>query len=351
MSISKTISGQVLLPAGVCRWAIADSPRLERAVSILSENAPAAVSCRVRTALETILSWTLESEWAEVVWSFSRLTGDGFPIELTLSSADEGIGYGAEVAGPEVPNEDRLSRALGVLACLGQPHPSGDIIDRLFRVQRYGALSYGAWIGARHNVNDDRYKIYVEVPRSSWHTSQSEFSDLLGKEPLVNNRATQLRLIGYDPLKHRIELYFQVDQLETWEVARLLNRASLSGRLEELLTLLEDTCCRSTAETIPIANLGFSYSFGLGGEPTAFSLFAVARSVFGSDESIRRRLLALGARIGWNDLSIYEKLSAPIASRTGRRTRHSLLSYIVPPEAPLSVRIGMSPPIAGCDLD
>jgi len=349
MTVPQTISDQPLSPAAMHRWAIADSPRLERAISILSENVPGPVASRIRTALETILGWTLESEWAEVMWSFSRLTGDGFPVEITLSSADAGISYAAEVAGPEVPDVERLSRALAVLERLSQPRPPTEITDLLFRVQASGTLSYGAWVGARHHIDGDRYKVYVEVPRSHWHTTQYQFSHFFGKEPLLSNRGTQLRLIGYDPRKHRMELYFRVEQLENWELAQLLNRVGLNRRLEELLTLLEDIYGCSIAETIPSANLGFSYSFGFGAEP-AFSLFAEARSVLGSDESIRRRLLALGVRRGW-DMSTYEKLSAPIASRVGRRTRHTLLSFVIPPEGPLSVRIGMSPPIAKCDLE
>ncbi|HEY0727536.1 MAG TPA: hypothetical protein VGD38_05650 [Pyrinomonadaceae bacterium] len=347
---SQTISDRVLLPATAERWAIAESARLERALSILLEDAPAAVACRTRSALETIFGWTLESEWAEVMWSFSRLTGDGFPIEFTFSSTDEGITYDGEVAGPEVPDGQRLLRAFDTLKRLGQPQPPTEIVDLLTRIQASGALSYGAWIGARHHVDGDRYKVYAEVPRSRWYKTRDEFGYLLGPEPLLNNCGIQLRLIGYDPHKRRTELYFRVEQLETLELARLLNRAGLGGRLEELLTLLEDCYGCSIGDTIPGANLGFSYSFGSDIKPIAFSLFAVARSLFGGDESIRKRLLALAMKRGW-DVNTYEKLSAPIASRTGRRTRHCVLSFVVPPEGDLSIRVGMSPPDGARDLD
>jgi len=348
MSATQTISVQPRLPAAKRRWAIADSPRLERAISIISDNVPAAVAGRFQTALETILGWTLESEWAEVMWSFSLLIGDCFPIEFTLSSADSGISYAAEVAGPEVPDGERLSRAFAVLQRLGQPPPQREVVDLLRRIQASGALSFGAWIGARHHVDGDRYKVYVEVPRSHWHTAQSEFGHLLGTEPLLNHRSTQLQIISYDPRKHRTEFYFEVQGLERWELERLLNRAGLSGRSEELLTLLEETFGYSIGETLPTVNLGFSYSFGAGAEPTVFSVFAISRCALGSDERIRRQLLSLGVRKGW-DLGLYEKLSAPIAARGGRRTRHSLLSFVVPPAGPLSIRIGMSPPVGSCD--
>lgn len=161
---NQTISDRLLLPVSTGRWAIAESARLQRALGILLEDTPAPVARRTRSALETILRWTLESEWSEVMWSFSRLTGDGFPIEFTFSSTDEGITYDCEVASPEVPDEQRLLSALDTLNRLGQPRPPAEIVDLLSRIQASGALSYGAWIGGRHHVDGDRYKVYAEVP-------------------------------------------------------------------------------------------------------------------------------------------------------------------------------------------
>jgi hypothetical protein len=350
MNSGLTISKRLTPPVAMRRSCVAASAPLGRALSRLSEDIPNAVARRVSTAFETILSWTLESQWEEVVWSFSNLTVDGFPVEFTFSSVTDDVCYAAEVAAPEVSAEERLPRALTLVEYLGKLAAPAEIVRLLKKVQAPGDLTYGAWIGGRHGVGGDHYKVYVEVPGSARQTTQSLFSDFLGTEPILNNQATQLRIIGYDPLKHRLEVYFQVGQMETWELARLLGRVGLSCRVDELLSLLTDIYGCSMGETVPTENLGFSYSFSLNGAAPTFSLFIIPRSVFGSDQSIRRALLSLGARRGWNFTS-YAKVSAPVASRTAKLTRHSLLSLVVPLRDPISVRIGMSPPIGPDDRD
>jgi hypothetical protein len=188
------------------------------------------------------------------------------------------------------------------------------------------------------------------VPRSGMLAARHLCSDILSEEPLLNSCATQFRMIGYEPGRQLIEFYFQVEKLETWELGRLLNRVNLGSRQAELLGLLEETYARPMLANIPSANLGLSYSFALCGGPAIFSLFTYARSVFGSDQSIRRKLLAIGVRNGW-DLRIYQRLSAPLATQTGWRTSHGLLAFVVPDEGPLAVRIGIRPPAAPQDLE
>jgi hypothetical protein len=157
-------------------------------------------------------------------------------------------------------------------------------------------------------------------------------------------------MIGYEPGQQRIECYFQVAELESWELARLLRRANLSSRHTELLELLEEITGRPAHANIPGENLGCSYSFALDGSPTVFSLFVYARSVFGGDASIRRNLLELGKRRGWNLLA-YEKLSEPLVNRTGRKTRHGMLAFIVPPEGSLLLHVGIRPPEFPHDIE
>src|SRR6266487_6459796 len=75
---------------------------LDRCVQIFASTLPPEVAGQMSRGLVQILQWTETSKWREVAWSFSRLTGDGFPIEFTLSSLDATVRYTAEVAGPEV---------------------------------------------------------------------------------------------------------------------------------------------------------------------------------------------------------------------------------------------------------
>jgi hypothetical protein len=318
---------------------------------IFREEISPAVARRMSASLETILRWTKDSQWPGVAWSFSHLTGDGFPVEFTFSLEDAAVRYTAEVAGAEVAEADRLPRALSLIESLGGHSPSNQIRALLRRIQTPAApLSYGAWIGGRHGASGDRYKLYAEVPQAARLRAASLLGGILGEGPLLESRATQFRMIGCEPVQQRVEFYFQVAELETWELARLLGRAHLSSRQTDLLTLLEELNGRSAQSKIPGANLGFSYSFALDGGPLVFSLFTYARSIFGSDMSIRRNLLKLGKNRGWN-LRTYEKLSEPLIHRTGPKTRHGLLAFIVPPAGSLSLHIGIRPPESPPDLE
>ena len=92
----------------VGEWAAAH-PALEQASRWLARQHQS-LAARASQSLDLILEGVLRSSWPEVAWEFSRLTGRGFPLELTFSSAGEEIRYAAEVAGPEFPEVERLSR-------------------------------------------------------------------------------------------------------------------------------------------------------------------------------------------------------------------------------------------------
>jgi hypothetical protein len=342
--------GYLSLSPTVPEESVAKPAPLARAMGIFMEEMPASVVGGMSASLETILQWVNNSKWLDVAWEFSRLTGDGFPVEFTFSSSSPIPSYTAEVAGAEVPDADRLPLALDLIEDLSGLKPASDISKLLNQVQACGNLSYGAWISGRHDIHGGRYKVYVEVPRSGMLAARHLCNDLLNEEPLLNSRATQFRMIGYEPSRQQMEFYFQVEQLEKWELERLLHRVNLGSRQSELLGLLEETYGRPMEGSVPNANLGFSYSFAFCGGPAIFSLFSYARSVFGSDQSVRRKLLAMGVRNEW-DLRIYQRLSEPVATRTGWRTRHGLLAFIVPNEGSLSVRIGIRPPAAPQDLE
>jgi hypothetical protein len=317
---------------------------------IFAEEIPGEVARRMEASLAAILQWTKDSTWPEVAWSFSSLTGDGFPLEFTFSLAEGTVRYTAEAAGAEVAETDRLERASELIKRLSGLSTPDEIMTLLKAVQASEPLSYGAWISGRHGIDNDRYKLYVEVPRTARLAAQHLLGNILGEEPLLESRAMQFRMIGYEPGRQRIECYFQVASLESWELARLLRRANLSSRHTELLELLEEVTGRPAQPNIPGENLGCSYSFALDGSPTIFSLFVYARSVFGGDASIRRNLLELGKRRGWNLLA-YEKLSEPLVSRTGPKTRHGMLAFIIPPEGSLLLHVGIRPPEFPHDIE
>ena len=335
--------GCVQLPTPARLREVSVTGKLEHSMRIVAETISPAVARRISWALAEILQWTVSSKWPEVAWSFSRLTGDGFPLEFTLSSLDATVRYTAEVAGPEVAEVERLPRALELIDRLGGVLPGAHITRLLHQVQAAGPLSYGAWIGGRHDNFGDRFKVYVEVPRTGMREAQDLVREMIGDQPLPNLSNPEFRLIGYEPGEKRFECYFHVDRLEVWELERLMGQAGLAERHTSLLNMLAESYNRPVQSTIPDENLGFSFSYSLAGSPTVFSFFTYARSVFGSDANIRLRLLELGKAKGGN-FQTYEQLTAPLAHRTSWKTRHGVVSFVVPPDGPLVLQIGLRPP-------
>ena len=298
---------------------------------------------RARQALALLLHGVYHSPWQEVAWAFSRLTGDGFPVELTFLSHDRSIRYTTEVAGPERREVERFNCAELLLARLGAK-PLPEIERTLFRqVQTNGHLQYGVWIGGRHGPEGDRYKLYIEVPKDGSATAEEWVRTRLGELPFLANRVIRLRMIGYEPGSSRTEFYFRVGELEFWEVALLLRRAGMAAQEAELLALIEEVYNYSGRPVLFGSNIGFSFSISPEGKPLAFSLFTYARSVFGGDDNIRRFVLSLGARRGWN-LRTYAALSEPLVGRRDWRTRHGMVAFVVTPEFQPVMHIGLRPP-------
>ena len=66
---------------------------------------------RARASLAIVLDPLQRSTWPEVAWQFSRLTGDGTPVELAFTSDGADVRYIAEVAGPELMDAARVEGA------------------------------------------------------------------------------------------------------------------------------------------------------------------------------------------------------------------------------------------------
>ena len=74
-----------------------------------------------------------------------------------------------------------------------------------------------------------------------------------------------------------------------------------------------------------------------------FTLFKSARSIFGSDKSIRSHVLRLAELNGW-DLRCYEALSLPVAERDGWDTMHGIISFVAHPNSQPTLSITLRPP-------
>lgn len=315
---------------------------LTRAMRIFAEEMPEA-SVQATMALNLLLEGIYCSNWPEIAWSFSQLTGDKFPLEFSFSSADSAIRYVTEVSGPELAETQRLACVERHLERLGTHQLPRSVSTSLHKIQQSGPLFYGAWLSGRHSADKNSYKLYAEVPEGESAEADAFVRMLLGDMPILSGRRLELCMIGYESGTTRSELYFRADGLQPREVHMLLHRFNIMAREEELFRLIESAYGRSVRRVLPATRMGFSVSVPMRGEPVIFSLYTFARSIFGSDGNIRRGMLALGERQGWN-LHSYEKLSEPVANRTSWSTRHGGIAFVVPPEGPLIVHIGLRPP-------
>jgi hypothetical protein len=317
-------------------------PALNRVLEKFANNAglESAVS-----ALDVLLAGVVRSRWSEVAWQFSELTGDGFPVELTFSSRDRDIRYTCEIAGPEEAAAHRLESAALVLESLGSPLP-GDDFAFLQSVQRAGPLTWGAWVGGRHGLSTERYKIYVQVPDPYSAAAGLRIAELAGTRDLLESRATPLRMIGYEPANRRTEFYFKTEGMDSWEVVLLLRRFGLLDCQDALFELLSAAWGKPVREAMPAADIGFSLSSDSSGE-VSFALHAYARSVFGGDCRIRRALLTLARQRNWT-LAGYDEISAPLAARDDARTFHGVVSFGVGRGVGPALQVGLRPPEEPC---
>ena len=294
-------------------------------------------------ALGSILTGVCRSIWQEVAWEFSGLTYDGFPVEFAFSAADDTIRYVAEVSGPEADSRVRLDIAERKLASLRSAPIPGEVSEFLHKAQSMGPLQFGAWIGGRHGPGGDRYKIYAEVPRSGADGHKRLISDMLGAGSLLLGRQPRFQMIGYEPAKSRLELYFSITGLGLWEIERLISLAGMRSRWPEFLDLIKEAYGYNPDQVLSQSRVGFSFSAQDGKGPITFTLFKSARSIFGSDKSIRNHVLRLAEENGW-DLGCYEALSLPVAERGGWDTRHGIISFVAQPEGQPTISITLRPP-------
>jgi hypothetical protein len=307
---------------------------LDAAFKIARRVAPAA-SRRAARAVETILAdWCSTAEGPHV----GRLTRGGFPVEIVCATWDTTVRYTCDVAGPAVAPEQRTQRAEQILRRLGveRPFPFRDL-------QGSAPLGWGAWLGGRHTASTDSYKLYVEAPQPLGHRALQELREALGdRRGLLDSHVFTLRLVGCDLTSGDLEFYFRGRTLEPGVLRSLMSLAGAADRHDDLLSLLGDAASGPVRERLPGVQHGFSLAFTSGAAVKAFTFFMFASSMFGNDEMVRRRLLALAERRAW-DVRLYESLSAPLACRHDPPSHHGIVSYVIPHGGSLGIAVGLRP--------
>jgi hypothetical protein len=332
-------------------------PDIRAALSTLARSKPEATG-RASLALRVLLRCSYPSRSANT-WNFSRLTGDGFPVEFSFTTGDTHLRYTADPGGRDLPAEERLGTAIALVAELGGSPADPRVLSYLAACQqeRAGELRYGAWVGGRHPVlpaglhqaSQDRFKLYAEVPEQTLDSHQSFINGLQEFPDRLYRSAAQLTMIAVEPASGRIELYFRTRQLELVTLPFLLEAAGQRSRTGELVDFAEEAYAHKLEGRIPGGSAGFSYAFIPGSGEIVFSLYLFTRMLWGGDARIRQRF-SERLRSGGQDPAAYLGMTAPLAQRDVYQTYHGLLGFSIAQAAPIRVSLGVRPPPVQADF-
>jgi hypothetical protein len=303
------------------RWPAALTRALERCRPMFGDDWD-----ETAAALSSALAGVRSSIWPDVAWRFSALTGDGFPVELTFSSRAPGLRYTAEAAGPEVGHAARIDRAVRWAYGSAGWSAAPDLHD----VETPARARWGAWIGGSHAPGAPATrKLYLEARGTAPALGEAAVQALPA--------GSQLRLVGAaGPLR---ESYFRRDRLRAAEIGRLLRALDRREAFAPLCASIAGTLPWPSREELVPVDAGFSVSTA-----GAFSVFTYARRLWGADGAIRRRLLDLANRHGW-DFSTYARVTAPLETAEDYLTAHGVLAWVAAPGRDVELRVSVRPPL------
>ncbi|AEE49394.1 hypothetical protein [Haliscomenobacter hydrossis] len=271
--------------------------------------------------------------------SFSRLTNQGYPLELAYVWPARSFRFTADLLPGALPLA-RLQHSLNYIGGISNPQQLR-LVERLEGwLGKYGG-KYGAWVGGRCNQNQMHYKLYVEVAKNApWQEWEEE---IVGSACTVVP-GLRLVMIGIDPVSAEVEFYYRMDGLNLPALRSLQLRYQLPDRSPEMTQMLHAICQRHIRFEIPSANLGYSVSFNTKQEAQAFTLYSIANSMLGEDVRIRSNVLRLGQDLGW-DMDLYQLATQCLGSMQIHPgdTWHGMLGLVAIPQYPLQFTIGWTP--------
>ena len=264
-------------------------------------------------------------------WGGSRLTGDGFPFELSFSTLDPRLRFTIEPGGRWLALSERLEAAAIVVATIaGSPVP-GATLAGLRAMQADAPLAYGAWVGCRVGPNGTQAKLYVEVPRiAPFHVESL----------LLDEREVTPRMLAYSPSTHSFEAYCRVPSLEPRHLAAVLQLVDGEARVPWLHDFITEAYGHRLSGRLPGPSVGVS--FVRHAAEKRVTLHFYARAFWGSDAGIRRGFSRVARAAGWDDTA-YLRVTAPIAHRDEWRTCHGLFGITLDAAHRISLGIGLRP--------
>jgi hypothetical protein len=288
------------------------------------------------------------------------LNPTGAPLELSFNLSSQDLRYTMEVGGYETTPAGRLSCIDALLTDLGVCSDCGGVAREFPALQPELQLAWGAWLGVRQSYRNThtvptQYKIYAEVQCVSNAAAKSLLERYLGIAPAPTGQYLPLVMVGAALGAERCEFYFDLGS-RTFTLTRLrglLDRVGLARRLDDLVAMINSFEFRHgrTADALPRAHYGFSYSVLPGGHSPVLSVFTFADDLAGGDAWIRRKVLALACRRGI-ELRGYEAVTEPMSELYFRSAFHNMLTFSVnADDSPPVLQVSVSPPPDWIDED
>lgn len=300
-----------------------------------------------RNALAVLMQDITTHPDPTAAWTYSRLNGNGAPLEFTFSSLDDELRYTVEVGGPDIAPERRLERAGALMARLEAGAFARDAVAEMTALQVGGPLGWGAWLGVRHKPAGTVFKLYAEMPATVTPATKARLDDHFGDGPQVPGRAARLVALGRTLGDDRLEAYYRLDGLglENSELAAMLAPLGLADRADTLGGLMRSGIFGDAGprRSLPNVDYGISLSTLPGGKGPVVSVFAFAEDYIGGDGFVRHQMLYTAQERGW-DLGAYRALSAPLAAQFRRAAHHNVIAFLVGPDPVAGMHISLSPP-------
>lgn len=269
------------------------------------------------------------------LWRSSELTGDGFPVELSFTTADDALRWTFDPAA-HLPVGHRRPATMAALRRLGGSFDSATLGAAL---EGAGAQRFGAWLGGRHNLEADAYKLYLE-----WGEGPDAKAALsaLGLPAPEGAADLTTQMLGLGPGATRCEVYHRLEPRPE-ELARLLAPVGLESRADELRDAIEASYGHPLRGRLPGGRIGVSYVVEDGCPAPIVTLYFFARILWGGDARIRARMIDLLEAAG-RDAGPYAAASRALSRRNVAETRHGLVGLTLS-ENGLAWSVGVRPTV------
>jgi hypothetical protein len=157
-------------------------------------------------------------------------------------------------------------------------------------------------------------------------------------------------MIGIDPQRGGVELYYRCRPLFPPELDTLLRRFRLSERGAEICAVVQALTQRTIRLALPSSDMGFSCAFAHDGRPLAFTWYSTSVGLLGPPARARDAVLRLGRARNW-PIDRYARLT--VAERDEAVAAHGLIGVVLPPAgAPqVTATVAVLPPSSAKERD